>query len=174
MEELKTLNFEQGIDFIAKTILEKKERVNPVLISIHGYPNAGKTELMFRAVSLLYKKHGVEGRGCICNDNLEEVLRGNDPAFLIIEDLPQPERFGVKRYTKKYFGRDPDLSVYITKKLVKDLPIGLINQIQKSAYHLTIENPKSRDKHKDKKVNHNTAEIMSAYLENMLVGEDQV
>jgi len=162
MKGLKIVSFEQGLDYVVQTILKTKDKERPILISIHGNPNAGKTEFIKTAVNLLFNNFYVLGYGCVCRDNPQGLLE-NDPDFLLIDDLPHP--FSINRYTKGYFSRPPNFSVYLSKELIKNLHPELVSEILEDGYNLIIENPDSKDKY------HAGAYEDSVNLKNVLVSK---
>ncbi len=145
MKEPKEMSFDEGKDYLVKTILEIKDLFRPVLVSVHGYPDAGKTEITMSVIDALYTNHKIFGMSCQCRDNLDDIMAHDPvPAFLLMEDLP--ERFRVLEHFITYFERGPNLSVYITRQPMKDLPLADLKKIYRENYDVVIENLKAREK----------------------------
>lgn len=146
MVRLNILNFENGVDYIVKTILEGEEK--PVLVSIHGVPNSGKSKLRRTVQDKLWTDFKKLGWSSMCDTSLERFDLSwhiENPEFFLIEDLVLT--ISVNRYTKENFGRVPDLKVYIAKRFsLSSLPKILRDYMEKEKYDLIIENPKAEIK----------------------------
>lgn len=165
MKEPKKMSFEEGKDYIVNTILEVKDLFKPVLVSVHGNPDAGKTELTVGIINDLYKSKKILGMSSQCRDNLEDVIE-HDPAFILLEDLPG--KYRALEHFIDYFERGPNISVLITRQPLKSYSQFELKKVYKENYDAVIENPKAREKNGDKK----SAEtkIVEHYLKNLFPG----
>ena len=137
-----TNTFEEGPSGIIKTVLEGKEK--PVLVSIHGFPHSGKTELRKRAAKALSDK-GIYGLSGMEGDSVQKSGGIQNPGYFLIEDMPYTE--SADEYTMRLFGRKPDLKVLIMKK-DKILPAGILECAEQGTYGLIIENELASRKNK--------------------------
>ncbi|MBR9675405.1 hypothetical protein GOV05_00160 [Candidatus Woesearchaeota archaeon] len=135
---IEVVGFERGVEKVVDTVLSSGE--TPSLVSIHGFPNNGKTQLRSTARNKLFDK-GVMGWVGMCGDSLDSLTRyDEEPSFYLIEDLYYTSM--VQRYTTKHFGRLPELSIFITKKFDMVTVSPLIKElILAEVYGLIIENP---------------------------------
>ena len=144
MEKLNILDFNAGIDYVVQTILNEPER--PVLVSIHGAPHTGKTELRRKVRYELEVSHGKRGWGGMQGSSLEGLRAvTGDPDYFLIEDMPYTE--AVDLYTRTLFNRTPHLKVFITREFVPSSLGALSRQdIEAGIYGLIIINPDATDK----------------------------
>lgn len=150
MKEPEEMSFDKGKDHLVKTILEIKDLFRPVLVSVHGYPDAGKTQLTMNVIDALYTNHKIFGMSCQCYDNLDNIMVHNPvPAFVLLEDLPG--RYRALEHFITYFESSPNVSVYITRQPIKDLPLNELRKIYSENYDVIIENPQAREKNGNKK-----------------------
>ena len=134
----RVLNFEQGLNDLVQIVLKSKNR--PTIISIHGFPNSGKTELRVRAHRIL-QKQGKMGWIAMCKTPIAELPQHPEgPDYFLIEDLQFI--WPSKTYALDNFSRFPDLSSYIAKRFCQEkLPRGVAEAIENGDYQIIIENP---------------------------------
>ncbi|MEM4266851.1 MAG: hypothetical protein QW404_02240 [Candidatus Nanoarchaeia archaeon] len=147
MKEPKKMNFEEGKNYLIDTIIEVKDLFRPVLISVHGNPDAGKTYLTNTIINEIYQKYKLLGFSFQCRDCLEEYIK-RDPVFLLMEDLPG--RFRALEHFIKYFERGPTLSVLLTRQPLKTYSKFELKKVYRENYDAVIENIKAREKNSHK------------------------
>lgn len=144
MTEINIKNFEDGLVFVINTILEGKDK--PVLVSIMGYPNSGKSELRKRAHYKLRDTFGKFGWIGMGGDSLDRFAQTKGcPDYFIMEDMPYADI--VDKHTRSTFNRLPDLKVFMSKEFsLASLTVNLRNDIGEGKYGLVIDNPLATEK----------------------------
>ncbi len=143
---LEIVSFEEGLQKVIQTVLEGRNL--PVLISIHGLPNAGKSHLKLTAHKDLRNlgKHGWTGmRG----DSLDRFpnFKEHDLSldYFFIEDMPDVHC--VYDYTLAEFGRKPDLCIYVGSNLNSSRVMEALSEdFNRGFYGLIINNPDAKIK----------------------------
>ena len=145
MSTIKIVSFEHGIERIIKTILTQPSA--PTIITIHGVPNSGKTELRRRIFNTLCDTHQVYGWSGIEGDSLEKLSHYGlilNPVYALFECTEVTEPASL--YVQDILHKKPDVRVYITKQIIiKGL---LAEQVSKGEYTLFIENPQANSQGK--------------------------
>lgn len=139
------ITFEEGINTLVRKITEATQQQNtPFIISIHGYPNAGKTELVKRMHEVMAKK-GIPGISTKCDWPKKYIPHIDSPKYFLIEDLA--EKFTSINYAQKLYKKTPDMSIFIARSYApKDFSIAVLDEYTKEGYDLFIVNPMARIK----------------------------
>jgi hypothetical protein len=136
--------FEEGLGYVIDTIVNAKAKQKPVIVTITGEPNSGKSELRIQAKKRL-EVLGISGWLGNTGDSQDRMGRYfiTDPGFVFIEDISFP-RFS-DQYSREMFGKNPDLRVYVYRNSDDIRHINLKN-IAKGVFDLVIENPNAKIK----------------------------
>ena len=136
--EINKKSFVDGINEIVQIALT--ERTKPVLISVHGLPNSGKTELCKRVMKELFAKKGWSSVTGTVGDSPNKMGMRLNPDCVFMEDMTYTA--SVDNYARELFGRMPDLRVYIARD-VDNSPSHLKELFEKGSYGIIIENPEA-------------------------------
>ena len=137
---LKINTFEEGLERVISTVLNGQTR--PVIVSINWSANSGKTELRKKAHENLDIKHGKRGWIGLRGDSLDRFIQYPEgPDYFLIEDTG-PFPLAADNYALEFFGKKPDLRVYINRKI----PPELVEKLTEREYDLVIENSTATNK----------------------------
>jgi hypothetical protein len=136
---IKTVDFEEGLEVIVGNIVNSE--VKPYVVTIIGVPHSGKTRLRVLAKERLATQ-GVYGWGGMQGDDISKIGQTfcKNPQFALIEDVTIHEISD--EYTRKLFGKNPDLRVYITRPN-STVSVNDYRDIRSGHYGLVIENDKA-------------------------------
>jgi len=127
------LTFEEGLEWTIERI--RTASVKPYIISLHGYPNAGKSTFGRRCRDKLFQDDHLSGAVVMCGDRNVNLIYRYACDFLFIEDMPGI--ITVQNYAQELFGNYPDQYFLMTRSLQQsDLPFEV-----SGFYHRIIVNP---------------------------------
>ena len=138
-------SFEQGLEITIETILAASRQTTmekPVVISLHGFPNVGKSTFGRRCRDQLYREHNSIGAVIMRDDQNRAFIYRYAQDFLFIED--QPGVIGVQTYSWDLFGRRPNFYFLMIRETT--FPINSAIELLTNPYDLLISNPNARDK----------------------------
>ncbi|MBI2103106.1 hypothetical protein HYT55_04655 [Candidatus Woesearchaeota archaeon] len=125
--------FEESLEWIITKIRTATRK--PYIVSLHGYPNAGKSTFGWHCRDRLFKEHHLSGPTIMRGDTNHELIYRYALDFLFLED--QPGILSAQRYTQELFNRPPDQYFLLAHSLQHhELPIEL-----SGFYHRIIVNP---------------------------------
>ena len=133
------VDFNKGIESIIKTIEIGKDK--PTIVTINGLPDSGKTKLMIDTQKILFSNN-IQGWSGMSNQEFDLYFRDDVPipVYVLLEDVGP--FFASDNFVLSYFGKNPDLRVYIYRQMLLSEHIDLIkDQRNYDAYGLIIENP---------------------------------
>jgi len=121
---VKPIGFDEGVQRIVGTILDKKDTNAPVLVFINGYPNSGKSYLKKTVRDTLCKNKifgwcGMRGdpldvfpeRGLFWDETIKDFVLSNKLDYFLIEDIGNV--YSAELYTKEMFNKPFDLKVLV-------------------------------------------------------------
>lgn len=142
--QTKTLNFEQGLEYVVDEIVKSNER--PFVLTVIGQPNSGKSELRLQVKERLATL-GIYGWSGMQGDSSERMGKYfvSNPQYVLIEDVTTYECSD--RFSRELFARNPDLRVYM-KRPEAGIPVNDFNDIHSGVYGFVIENPHATENNK--------------------------
>ena len=136
---LKNVSLDEGVKKIFN--LAKAVKISPVLISIHGDPNCGKTYLSRKLFNIVYSKNLTACRGQ-CEDEGAYFQNGPNPDYVFVEDALFTEF--AEDNARKFTGKGIDIRVLIDNPLITGGKDKFVNSLQKYAdreyYDVIIQN----------------------------------
>ena len=138
MTNLNLQNFQNGLEYVVNSVLRGDHK--PIIVSVVGPPNSGKSELRLRSHRRL-SSSGQHGWVGMRGDTLDRFPKyDGELDYFIFEDVGG-YTLG-DSYSLENFGKTPNLRVYITKQFILEtLPSLMIKDIEEGIYELIIENP---------------------------------
>lgn len=140
---IEIISFEEGLAKIIHKILSAKRK--PAIISIHGSPNSGKTELIKQVSIKLAKEHKIYGARGMSGDSLDKMgfYSCTSPQYVLLEDMMFTD--ACDSMSLKMFGHKQDLTAYIAQK-IDEQALRTNCEKLKQEYDLIINNPAAKNK----------------------------
>ena len=141
--QIEIISFEDGLAKIVDKILTAKRK--PAVISIHGFPNSGKTELIKRVSIKLAKEHKIYGARGMSGDSLDKMgfYSCAQAQYMLLEHMIFTD--ACDEISQKLFGHKQDLTAYIAQK-VDEKKLAANCEKFKQEYGLIINNPNAKNK----------------------------
>lgn len=139
----KGFSLDKGIEEIFN--LAKRVKVPPVLVSIHGDPNCGKTYLGKKLFDVVWNR-GLVACGGQTENKETYFQNGPNPDYVFIEDSIFTE--SAERNARKFIGKGLDIRVLIDNPLIREYEFSSSVQenIRKKHYDIFIQNYDSKIK----------------------------
>lgn len=103
--------FEESLEWTIEIIRTATRK--PYIVSLHGYPNTGKSTFGRRCRDILYQNDHLSGAVVMSGDENHQFIYRHARDFLILED--QPGIIGAQGYTRELFGYEPDQYFLLTR-----------------------------------------------------------
>lgn len=143
--QTQTISFEEGLSRLENAILTTKRK--PIIISIHGVPNSGKTELRIKLVRKLSIQHKVNGASGMRGDSLDKMCfySHESPQYVLFEDMVFTAE--CEEASRELFGREQDIKIYIARRINTQEFYSYCERF-KQKYDMIITNPDAKNKNK--------------------------